>query len=146
MVESIRNGDRIHAISFGKFYLNAYGDIATREEIKEVFGNWNIDNGSSFITQDAKDIDPNVLGALEIIKSIEGVNNVEVIGEKEEGSVDYRIKTNIDVDIRKVLFSEIAKNELYIIELNKEKLSLEDVFMEITTKEKDEAKEVENNE
>lgn len=69
MVESIRNGDRIHAISFGKFFLNAYGDVATRDEIREVFGNWNIDNGSSFITQDPKDFDPQILEAFNILKS-----------------------------------------------------------------------------
>lgn len=69
MVESIRNGDRIHAISFGKFFLNAYGEIATRDEIREVFGNWNIDNGSSFITQDTKDFDPQILEAFNVLKS-----------------------------------------------------------------------------
>lgn len=69
MVESIRNGDRIHAISFGKFYIQAYGKTASRQEIREVLGEWNIDKGSSFQTQDAKEIDPNFLGTLEVIKS-----------------------------------------------------------------------------
>lgn len=69
MVESIRNGDRIHAISFGKFYIKAYGRVASRQEIREVLSNWNIDNGSSFHTQDSKEIDPNVYGALELLKS-----------------------------------------------------------------------------
>lgn len=72
MVESIRNSDRIHAISFGEFFLNAYSDVATREEVRDVFGNWNIDNGSSFITQSPKDYDPqlveNLIKALEIFK------------------------------------------------------------------------------
>lgn len=61
MVEAIRNSDRIHAISFGEFYLNAYGKVATRDEVREVFGNWNIDNGSSFISQSPKDYDPQIL-------------------------------------------------------------------------------------
>ncbi len=69
MVESIRNGDRIHAISFGRFYIRAYGHEATRQEIKEVLGDWNIDKGSSFHSQDAKEIDPNFYGALELLKS-----------------------------------------------------------------------------
>lgn len=69
MVEAIRNGDRIHAISFGKFYIQAYGNKATRQEIREVLGEWNIDKGSSFHTQDAKEIDPNFYGVMEIIKS-----------------------------------------------------------------------------
>ncbi|MDR0884145.1 MAG: toll/interleukin-1 receptor domain-containing protein [Oscillospiraceae bacterium] len=69
MVEAIRNGDRIHAISFGQFFIKAYGDKATRQEVREVFGEWNIDKGSSFRTMEARDIDPNTLGALEIIKT-----------------------------------------------------------------------------
>lgn len=69
MVEAIRNGDRIHAISFGKFYIQAYGNKATRQEIREVLGEWNIDKGSSFHTQDSKEIDPNFYGAVELIKS-----------------------------------------------------------------------------
>jgi len=69
IVEAIRNGDRIHAISFGKFYIQAYGKQASRQEIREVLGEWNIDKGSSFHTQDAKEIDPNILGILELLKS-----------------------------------------------------------------------------
>lgn len=69
MVESIRNGDRIHAISFGKFYIQAYGKQASRQEIREVLGEWNIDKGSSFHTQDAKEIDPNIIGVAELLKS-----------------------------------------------------------------------------
>lgn len=61
MVESLRNSDRIHAISFGKFYLNAYGEQADRQEIKEAFQQWNIDKGSDFIKQSSKDFDPEVL-------------------------------------------------------------------------------------
>ena len=74
MVESIRNSDRIHAISFGEFFLNAYGNVATRDEVREVFGNWNIDNGSSFITQSPKDYDPqlveNLINALNALKNV----------------------------------------------------------------------------
>ncbi|MED3965062.1 toll/interleukin-1 receptor domain-containing protein [Niallia taxi] len=60
MVESLRNSDRIHAISFGKFYLKAYGAEAEPSEIKEAFQHWNIDGGSSFITQSATDFDPEI--------------------------------------------------------------------------------------
>lgn len=66
MVEAIRNSDRIHAISFGEFYLNAYGKVATRDEVREVFGKWNIDNGSSFISQSPKDYDPQILENLAV--------------------------------------------------------------------------------
>jgi hypothetical protein len=61
MVESLRNADRIHAISFGEFYLKAYGDKVDWKEIKDVFQHWNIDKGSAFITQSTNEFDPELL-------------------------------------------------------------------------------------
>ncbi|MCU4996605.1 toll/interleukin-1 receptor domain-containing protein [Bacillus cereus] len=60
MVESLRNSDRIHAISFGEFYLKAYQEKADWNEIKEAFQHWNIDGGSSFNSQSANDFDPEI--------------------------------------------------------------------------------------
>lgn len=57
MVESLRNDDRSHAISFGEFYLNAFGEKAEWSEIKEAFQYWNIDIGSSFSSRTAADVD-----------------------------------------------------------------------------------------
>ncbi|MEK4039419.1 toll/interleukin-1 receptor domain-containing protein [Paenibacillus sp. FSL F4-0122] len=75
MVESLRNADRIHAISFGEFYLKAYGDKADWKEIKEAFQHWNIDNGSSFISQSSKDFDPELIKHLiEFTKTITNNN------------------------------------------------------------------------
>jgi hypothetical protein len=73
MVESLRNGDRIHAISFGEFYLKTFPEKTEWSEIKEAFQHWNIDSGSSFKTQSASDIDPQILQvAIEIAKTIVG--------------------------------------------------------------------------
>lgn len=73
MVESLRNGDRIHAISFGEFYLKTFPDKTEWSEIKEAFQHWNIDSGSSFKTQSASDIDPQILQtAIEIAKAVSG--------------------------------------------------------------------------
>ena len=62
--ESLRNADRIHAISFGRFYLRAFGDRATWPEIKEVFQHWNIDKNSFFTNLDANQFDPKFIEAL----------------------------------------------------------------------------------
>lgn len=75
MVESLRNADRIHAISFGEFYLKAFGEKAKWEEVKEAFQNWNIDKGSSFITQSANEYDPEFIkNAIELARAISGKN------------------------------------------------------------------------
>lgn len=71
MVESIRNSDRIHAISFGKFFLDAYGDTATREEVLKAFSAWNIDDGkTSFRDISGADYDPKLDVYLDGIKEI----------------------------------------------------------------------------
>ena len=62
--ESLKNSDRLHAISFGRFYLRAYGENATWSELKEVFSNWNISRPSSFEALSASDVDPKVIDAL----------------------------------------------------------------------------------
>lgn len=69
MVEAIRCSDRRHAISFGKFFLDAYGSEATREEVLKAFSSWNIDNGStSFRNQSGDDYDPKLTNIAQLIK------------------------------------------------------------------------------
>jgi hypothetical protein len=76
MVESLRNADRIHAISFGHFYLKAFGDKSEWAEVKEAFQHWNIDKGSAFSNQTVKDIDPEIIQvAIEIAKAINGAKD-----------------------------------------------------------------------
>lgn len=71
MTEALRNADRVHAISFGEFYLNAFQEDAVWGELKEAFQHWNIDRGSSFLTQSARDFDPGVLEkALDVSKLV----------------------------------------------------------------------------
>jgi len=56
--ESLKNADRLHAISFGKFYLDAYGQNANWQELKEAFQHWNIDKESQFSKLNPADFDP----------------------------------------------------------------------------------------
>jgi len=71
--ESLKCSDRIHAIGFGKFYLQAYGEKATWVELKEVFQHWNIDRTSIFSSLDPSQIDPQILSLLgDVVKSAIG--------------------------------------------------------------------------
>ena len=59
MVESIRSSDRLHAILFGKFFLNAFGTTVTHDEVFKAFNTWNIDDGKTeFRKQSAEEYDP----------------------------------------------------------------------------------------
>jgi hypothetical protein len=71
--ESLKNSDRIHAISFGRFYLKAYGDKTTWVELKEVFQNWNIDRSSAFTGLEAAEIDPKIIdSAIKLVRAASG--------------------------------------------------------------------------
>ena len=69
MVEAIRCTDRIHAISFGLFYISAFDEKVTRDEVMKIFSNWNIDNGAtSFRSQTSEDYDPKLHELLGLLK------------------------------------------------------------------------------
>ncbi len=76
MSESLKIADRIHAISFGKFYLQIFKNNLNPNEIKEIFRDWNINNQeNNFSKQSSDDYDPKLLD-----KVIEILNKVK---EKE---------------------------------------------------------------
>lgn len=77
MVEAIRNNNRRHAITFGQFYLKAFRQNITWPETRDAFRSWNIDIGSSFLTQNPEDIDP------QLIQSIVAI--VNAVGNKAKG-------------------------------------------------------------
>ncbi|MDR0930018.1 MAG: hypothetical protein LBM74_09970 [Oscillospiraceae bacterium] len=69
MTNALRNEDRIHALSFGEFFIKAYGEEASHEEVRAVFSDWNIDKGTSFHSQNASEYDPMLMNAFETIKA-----------------------------------------------------------------------------
>ncbi|MEP0264259.1 toll/interleukin-1 receptor domain-containing protein [Dokdonia sp.] len=73
MNETMKIADRIHAISFGKFYLQVFNKRIETEELKDIFRDWNISNQSSFMGQKSEDFDPKLLEKIvEIIDKIKG--------------------------------------------------------------------------
>ncbi|MBJ2174185.1 toll/interleukin-1 receptor domain-containing protein [Aureibaculum sp. A20] len=73
MNETMKIADRIHAISFGKFYLQVFNKRIETEELKDIFRDWNINNQSSFMGQKSDDFDPKLLDKMsDIIDKIKG--------------------------------------------------------------------------
>jgi hypothetical protein len=69
MHESLKNGERRHAINFGKFYLEAYGANANWEQVKDAFQHWNISNESAFSKKHSSEFDPKIVeNAVELSK------------------------------------------------------------------------------
>ena len=62
---------------------------------------------------------------------IEGAQKFELIEELEDGTKQYMVESKDNVDLRKVLFTELAKENITIFEMKKADSTLEDAFMKI---------------
>ena len=74
MREALKNGDRRHAINFGKFYLESYGAAAEWAQIKEAFEHWNIIGTNAFSAPEESKVDITTLertaSAIEKLKKL----------------------------------------------------------------------------
>ena len=70
------------------------------------------------------------------IKEIYGVKYVEASLEKDKDIVSYIVESDKEMDIRRPLFFAMAKLGYPIIELKSLDMSLEDIFLQVTTQEK----------
>lgn len=80
------------------------------------------------ITGDIKTVAP-------LLRSVDGMKSVEVIGEKEPGSCDYMITSDSAVDVRRTLYRDLEKSGSAILMMNDAGASLEDIFVKLTTDE-----------
>lgn len=51
--------------------------------------------------------------------------------KNEDGTKQYIIEANGDVDLRKTIFAELAKENITIFEMRKADTTLEDAFMKL---------------
>lgn len=69
--ESITLGERIHAISFGKVFIQMFSDDFTKEEMYKVFENWNTTPSKGTDKYKAEDYDPNLIKVItELVKVV----------------------------------------------------------------------------
>ncbi len=67
------------------------------------------------------------------IRMIPGVRNAEVFMEKEDGITIFDIENEPDLDVRKQIFFEMARNSWPIIEMKSMDPTLEDIFLQVTS-------------
>ncbi|AHG43520.1 hypothetical protein N018_07710 [Pseudomonas syringae CC1557] len=63
MHESLKIGERVHAIKFGEFYLDTYGATAEWDQVREAFAHWNISGQSAFSRSEGGTLDVSFTGA-----------------------------------------------------------------------------------
>ena len=62
---------------------------------------------------------------------IKEIKNIELIKENEDKTKEYSIEAEGKTDLRKILFSELAKENITIFEMKKADATLEDAFMKL---------------
>ena len=109
--------NRVIIINKGKIVA-----IDTPENLENKVSN----NNSIFVT--IEDFE----NKIELVKNkIKDIQKIELIEEKEDGTKQYRIEAKGEVDLRKIIFSEFAKENITIFEMKKADTTLEEAFMKI---------------
>lgn len=83
-------------------------------------------NNSTYVT--VEDVDNKMDTIKEKIKEIK---LMKLIKENEDGTRQYVIESEKDVDLRKIIFTEFAKENITIFEMKKADTTLEDAFMKL---------------
>ena len=87
------------------------------------------DDNSVIVTVEDKDNNMK-----KIKENIKEVKEIEHIVDNEDGTKQYRVVAESDIDIRRKLFEELPKNNITIFELKKSETTLEDAFLRLIDK------------
>lgn len=77
----------------------------------------------------------------EVTKKIKGIKELKLIKDNEDGTKEYTITSEEEIDIRKEIFEKYAKEHITIFELKKTEATLEDAFMKLIENKEEEEKE-----
>ena len=67
----------------------------------------------------------------QIKTQIKEIKKLELTRENEDGTKQYVIESDENIDLRKRLFTELAKEDITIFEMKKADTTLEDAFMQL---------------
>ena len=67
----------------------------------------------------------------DITKAIIGVKKINLVKDNEDGTKEYLIISEENIDIRKEIFEKYAREDITIYELKKQEATLEDAFMKL---------------
>lgn len=67
-----------------------------------------------------------------MIQRIPGMQQVTILGEREDGVYEYSLEADEGVDVRRELFKRMASRDWPIMMLRSSELSLEDIFLKLT--------------
>ena len=109
------------------------GQIVAVDSPEHLEDTVNIENAINIIVEDKEN-------KIEKIK-IQGAKKIELIKKNDVNTKEYRIIPEKDYDIRKSIFSDLAKENITIFELKKPEITLEEAFMDLIKKNEKEKEE-----
>ena len=71
-----------------------------------------------------------------LLKNIPGMLSVDVLGERENGVFEYDIEGEPNSDLRREIFKRLAAREWAILGMRSSEMTLEDIFLQLTSDEK----------
>lgn len=83
-------------------------------------------NNSTYVTVEDTE------NKMETIKEkIPQIKEIKLIKENEDGTKQYALESEKDIDLRKIIFTEFAKENITIFEMKQADATLEDAFMKL---------------
>ena len=109
------------------------GQIVAVDSPEHLEDTVNIENAINIIVEDKE----NKIEKIEI----QGAKKIELIKKNDDNTKEYRIIPEKDYDIRKSIFSDLAKENITIFELKRPEITLEEAFMDLIKKNEKEKEE-----
>lgn len=109
------------------------GQIVAVDSPEHLEDTVNIENAINIIVEDKEN-------KIEKLK-VQGAKKIELIKKNDDNTKEYRIIPEKDYDIRKSIFSDLAKENITIFELKKPEITLEEAFMDLIKKNEKEKEE-----
>ena len=109
------------------------GQIVAVDSPEHLEDTVNVENAINIIVEDKEN-------KIESLK-INGAKKIELIKKNDDNTKEYRIIPEKDYDIRKTIFSDLAKESITISELKKPEITLEEAFMDLIKKNEKEKEE-----
>lgn len=109
------------------------GQIVAVDSPEHLEDTVNVENAINIIVEDKEN-------KIEKLK-IQGAKKIELIKKNDDNTKEYRIIPEKDYDIRKSIFSDLAKENITIFELKKPEITLEEAFMDLIKKNEKEKEE-----
>jgi len=137
----IKDLGRNHTVILSSHILSEVSDVCERVIIIEkgrIVAQDTLANLASSINEITR-MTMRVMGgdsqASKAIREIPGVTYIETLGTKEPDSVDYVVECKHNADVRAAIFNTMARMGKPIIMLRPMDVTLEDIFLKLTTEE-----------